>query len=108
MEPIATAPVACTALLLASVPASTFAPVPMATALVAVVTFVAAPNATEPFPSIAVSRPMAIPSFTFVPGFVTLPSASTVFTTPTRAFAPNAKECQPLTLEFVPSANAFQ
>ena len=105
------APVACTALFLslASTPSNTLAPVPMATALVAVVTFVAAPNATDPLPSISVSRPMAIPSFTFVPSLVTLPVVgSTVFTTPTRAFGPKAKECAPLTLAFVPSANAFQ
>ena len=109
MEPNATAPVACTVVFSSTCLANTLAPRPIATALVAVVTFVAAPNAIEPVPSIAVSRPIAIPSFTFAPSLVTLPvAASTVFTTPTRALGPNAKEWAPLTLAFVPSANAFQ
>ena len=105
------APVASTALFLsvAFTPASTCAPGPIATALVAVVIFVAAPNAIELAPSTSAARPIATPSFTFVPSLVTLPVVgSTVFTTPTRAFGPKAKEFQPLTLEFVPNANAFQ
>ena len=109
LEPNATAPVDSAVVRSSTCLANTWAPRPMATALVAVVTFVVAPNATEPVPSITVSRPMAIPSFTFAPSLVTLPVVgSTVFTTPTRAFGPNAKECAPLTLAFVPSAKAFQ